>query len=79
MCGGRHSIIQKENGDILVFGGNEGHQLGLGHNNDVFIPTFFKNDKDVRIIACTYYSTLMLMNNGDRKTNNKKSIFLSNF
>ena len=34
ICGRYHTIIYKDNGDVLVFGHNYYGQLGLGHNNE---------------------------------------------
>ena len=47
ICGGYHTIIYKNNGDVLVFGYNDDGQLGLGHNNNINIPTLLMNDKTI--------------------------------
>ena len=42
-----YTIIYKNNGDILVFGRNHESQLGLGHNNDIIVPTLLINDTTI--------------------------------
>ena len=40
ICGKYHTIICKDNGDILVFGLISVGQLGLGHNNSINIQHY---------------------------------------
>ena len=37
----------KNNGDVLVFGSNYYGQLGLGHNNNINVPTLLMNDTTI--------------------------------
>ena len=59
VCGGYHTIIYKDNGDVLVFGHNKYGQLGLGHNNNIYIPTLLINDKSIKNIVCGEYHTII--------------------
>ena len=34
ICGGRYTMIYRNNGDVLVFGANQDGQLGLGDNQN---------------------------------------------
>ena len=47
-----YTIIYENNGDILVFGHNYYGQLGLGHNNNINVPTLLMNDKSIKNIIC---------------------------
>ena len=71
ICGGYHTIIHKDNGDVFVFGWNEYGQLGLSHNNNINVPTqitsqsiLLMNNKN---IICGLYHTIIYdcSNNGD--------------
>ena len=64
ICGGYHTIIYKNNGDVLVFGDNDYGQLGLGHNNNINIPTLLMNDTTIRNIICGGYHTIIYKDNG---------------
>ena len=55
----------KNNGDVLVFGCNEYGQLGLGHNNNINIPTLLMNDTTIKNIICGTFHTIIYKNNGD--------------
>ena len=44
ICGTYHTIIYKDNGDVLIFGDNEYGQLGLGHYHDINTPTLLINN-----------------------------------
>ena len=57
--GTNHSIIYKNNGDVLVFGYNCYGQLGLTHNKDVSKPTLLMNDKYIKNIICSMYQTII--------------------
>ena len=59
------NFIYNLNGDVLVFGYNDHGQLGLGHNNDVNIPTLLMNDKTIKNIICGGYHTIIYKDNGD--------------
>ena len=47
ICCTCHTIIYRDNGDVLVFGSNNFGQLGLGHNKNINIPTLLMNDTDI--------------------------------
>ena len=52
ICSSYHTIIYKNNGDVLVFGSNVCGQLGLGHNDNINVPTLLMNDKTIKNIIC---------------------------
>jgi len=71
-CGGFHSMIYYNNGDLFVFGYNEDGQLGLGDNIDRNVPTLLMqskqsegNNKDIKMISCGYQHSMIYCNNGD--------------
>ena len=45
VCGGWHSFILKESGELFAFGRNRQGQLGLGDNKNRNIPTLLMIDK----------------------------------
>ena len=49
----------KNNSDVLVFGRNDDGQLGLGHNNNVNIPTLLMNDTSIKNIICGGHDTII--------------------
>jgi len=51
--------------DVLVFGGNEHGQLGLGHNKDTHTPQLLMRGEQIRQIACGAYHTIILKANCD--------------
>ena len=75
ICGTYHSVIYinsissvtlgKDSGDVLVFGWNVYGQLGLGHNDNINVPTLLINDKSVKNIICGGYYTILYKDNGD--------------
>ena len=68
ICGEYHTIIYRDNGDILVFGSNEFGQLGLNNNNkytNINILTLLMNDKNIRNITCGRQHTIIYKDNGD--------------
>ena len=64
-CGAKHSIIYKNNGDVIVFGFNNQGQLGLGNDNERGKPSFLMNDKNICIICCGYNHSIIYKYNGD--------------
>ena len=50
ICGTYHTIIYKDNGDILVFGDNDEGQLGLDHYENINIPTLLTNNLYIKSI-----------------------------
>ena len=55
-----HTVIVKENDDVLVFGCNDNGQLGLGHNDDQNKPITLMRGIPIRQIACGYRHTVSL-------------------
>ena len=51
-CGGFHTITLSNDGTLHSFGRNEKGQLGLGHNNDVSLPTPIPNLPKISKISC---------------------------
>ena len=60
-----NNFIYELNGNILVFGYNGGGELGLGHNNNINIPTLLITDKNIKNIICTYDHKVIYGDNGD--------------
>ena len=59
-CGERHTITLSNNGKVHSFGKNEAGQLGLGHYNDVSLPTPIPNLPKIIQISCGSYSTVCI-------------------
>ena len=54
-CSGEHHTITLSNdGTLYSFGYNHYGQLGLGHNNDVSLPTPIPNLPQISLISCGY-------------------------
>ena len=51
-CGGFHTIILSDDGTVHSFGRNDGGALGLGHKNDVSLPTPISNLPKINMISC---------------------------
>lgn len=52
VAGKNHTAIIDDEGNLWIWGSNEYGQLGLGHNNDVFVPTMVtlkKNNITVKV------------------------------
>lgn len=64
-CGIYHTMIYKNNGDVLVFGINKKNQLGLGDYEDRLVPTLLINDINVKSITCGCFHNIIYKNNGD--------------
>ena len=64
-CGGYHSVIYKNNGDLLVFGNNKYGQLGLRDNKNRCIPKLLMNEKNIKMIHCGEFYSMIYKNNGD--------------
>jgi len=60
-----HTIIVKNNHDVLVFGANEHGQLGLGHIDNQLEPQTLMQKIPIRQIACGYRHTVILRENND--------------
>ena len=51
-CGSYHTITLSNDGTLHSFGKNYKGQLGLGHNNDVSLPTPIPNLPKISLISC---------------------------
>jgi len=54
------TIILKKNGEVLVFGGNDHGQLGLGHNIDQNKPVLLMKDELIKKICCGERHSMIL-------------------
>ena len=54
----KHTIIYKDNGDVLIFGYNDHGQLGLGHNKNINVPTLLMNNPYVSSVSIVSSVTL---------------------
>ena len=52
VCGHVHTITLSTDGTVHSFGKNTEGQLGLGHNNDVSLPTPVPNLPQINMISC---------------------------
>ena len=52
-CGSNHTITLSNDGTLYSFGKNCNGQLGLGHNNDVSLPTPIPNLPQINQISCS--------------------------
>ena len=57
-CGEYHTITLSNDGTLYSFGYNHDGQLGLGHNNDVFLPTPIPNLPKITQISCGSHFTV---------------------
>ena len=57
-CGGDHTITLSNDGTLHSFGYNHYGQLGLGHNNDVSLPTPIPNLPKIMQISCGSFFTV---------------------
>ena len=64
ICGGYHSFIIKESGELFAFGYNKYGQLGLSDNEDRNIPTLLMQDNTIRQIVCGAYHSFILKESG---------------
>ena len=55
-----HTVIIKDNNDVLVFGHNNYGQLGLGHNDNQNKPITLMQGIPIRQIACGGWHTVIL-------------------
>ena len=59
-----HTITLSDDGTVYSFGRNYEAQLGLGHNNDVSLPTPIPNLPTINIISCGSYFTVCVDDEG---------------
>ena len=57
-CGYNHTVTLSNDGTLHYFGQNSEVQLGLGHNNDVSVPTPIPNLPKINQISCGSYFTV---------------------
>ena len=57
-CGADHTITLSDDGTVHSFGRNNKGALGLGHNNDVLLPTLIPNLPKINMISCGYKFTV---------------------
>ena len=57
-CGLQHTITLSDDGTVHSFGKNKEGQLGLGHNNDVSLPTPIPNLPQINQISCGGFFTV---------------------
>ena len=57
-CGNRHTITVSNDGTVHSFGRNDNGVLGLGHYNDVSLPTPIPNLPKINMISCGGYFTV---------------------
>ena len=58
VCGYEHTITLSDDGTVHSFGRNEEGALGLGHNNDVSLPTPIPNLPKINVISCGFKFTV---------------------
>ena len=63
-CGSRHTITLSDDGTAHSFGKNRNGALGLGHNNDVSVPTPIPNLPQINMISCGAYFTICVDHEG---------------
>ena len=57
-CGSFHTTTLSGDGVVYSFGQNDFGQLGLGHNDDVSIPTCIPNLHQVKQVFCGHKFTV---------------------
>ena len=90
-CGWYHTITLSNDGTLHSFGQNNDGQLGLGHNNNVSLPTPIPNLPKIKLISCGCNFTvcvdyegfiwsfvIIIMANSEQGTK-QHSMFLKNF
>ena len=63
-CGCYHTITLSNDGTVHSFGRNKEGELGLGHNNDVPLPTLIPNLPQINMISCGWYFTVCVDHEG---------------
>ena len=59
ICGGSHTMIWRNNGDVLIFGSNDLGQLGLGDNQNRNKPKLLMTNPEIKQIICGHYHTII--------------------
>ena len=65
VCGGYHSFIIKESGELFAFGYNKYGQLGLSDDEDRKIPTLLMKDNTIQHVVCGGYYSFILKESGE--------------
>ena len=63
-CGYQHTVVVSNDGEVHSFGYNNNGQLGLGHNNNVSLPTPIPNLPKIMEISCGYEFTVCIDKEG---------------
>ena len=63
-CGYNHTITLSDDGTAYSFGRNEDGELGLGHNDDVSLPTPIPNLPKMNMVSCGGYFTVCVDDEG---------------
>ena len=63
-CGDYHTITLSNDGTLHFFGKNAQGQYGLGHSNDVSLPTPIPNLPKINMISCGAYFTVCVDQEG---------------
>lgn len=63
-CGHQFSALVTVDGSLLMFGDNSSGQLGLGHNDQVLVPTKVTGLQDVVEVSCGREHTVAICSNG---------------
>ena len=63
-CGEHHTITLSNDGTLHSFGHNNSGQLGLGHYNDVSLPTPIPNLPKINMVSCGAYFTVCVDHEG---------------
>ena len=59
-----HTITLSDDGTVHSFGKNKNGELGLGHNNDVSLPTPIPNLPQIKMISCGHAFTVCVDHEG---------------
>ena len=51
-CGYNHTITLSNDGTVYSFGNNSDGQLGLGHNNNISLPSRITNLRKIKQVSC---------------------------
>ena len=63
-CGANHTVTLSDDGTAHSFGRNFEGQLGLGHNDNVSLPTPIPNLPKINMVSCGVYFTVCLDHEG---------------
>ena len=63
-CGEYHTTTLSNDGTLHSFGFNDNGQLGLGHNDEVSLPTPIPNLPKINQISCGAYFTVCVDHEG---------------